>query len=289
MLTLSFISSALAGAMPTCSVTEANAGAHGTWSVLAKVDSDGVDDADLGYTSAGARVATAFGGTEDVDLCPAGDPLAGADLPVRRIGLIAVDIDPDEIGGSCPSHSYARGEGVVEGVAQVEPKAFAASASARARMDVDAENAATISVDAGAGSRFSSSWQYRSTGSNTRLSGTIAVTLADAGGGARLSLPGIARIEAWNGMVDAWIRRGSSYEHVYGPAPMSFDVSVVTQGRSGSLCGAGSASLGAVAEDGAGGIDEVTEIAFALTPVGTEDPFDHTPHDAPIFDLCSCQ
>lgn len=288
MLSLLLLTSAHAGTTPTCSITEANAGAHATWSVLAKVDGDGVDDNDAGYTNATARIATAFGDSEAVDLCPAGDSLGGAGLAVRRLGLIAIDIDPDDIGGSCPATSYARGEGVVEGTAQIEPRAFAASATVRARVDVQADNAAAISVDAGAGSRFSSVWQYRSSGSNTRLAGTIGVSLADATGGARLSLPGIARIDAWNGVVDAWVRRGAEYEHVVGPAPMRLDVSVVTQGRSGSVCGAGSASLGAVAEDGAGGIDAASQISFILTPIGTEEAFDRSPHDAPIFDLCTC-
>ncbi len=289
MLTLFYVSMAVAGTMPTCSYTEASAGAHASWSVLGKVDGSGVDDADVGYGTATARVATAFGGSEELDLCPAGDPLGGAGLAVRRLGLIAVDIDPSEIGGSCPSVSYARGEGVVEGIARVEPRAFAASATARGRMAVDADNAATISVDTGAGSRFSGVWQYRSGGPNTRLEGTIEVSLADATSGARLSLPGIARIDAWNGNVDAWIRRGDTYEHVVGPAPMRFDVSVVTQGRGGSICGNGSASVGALAEDGVGGIDAAAGVQFVLTPYGSEDDFDRTPRDAPVFDLCTCQ
>jgi hypothetical protein len=288
MILLALTASALAGGFTTCSVTDATAGAHGSWSVLASVDSDGVESADSGFTSAQARIATAFGDSTTVDLCPAGDPLAGIDLPVRRLGLIAVDVDPTALGNACPASSWARAEGVVEGLASVEPKAMAASATARAHLAIDADNVASISVDAGAGARWGSSWLYRSTGMNTRLVGTIEVTLADAQGGARINLPGLARVDAWDGQVDAWVRHGDRYEHVVGPAPMHLDVSVVMQGRGGSVCGGGSASLGSVADDSVDGIDVGSSIQFSLVPEGTTDPVDDVPRDAPVFDLCTC-
>lgn len=290
MLVSLLVSTVFAGGFTTCSVTDASAGAHATWQVLTRTDGDGMNDARTGYTSATARVATAFGDTEQVDLCPAGDALAGVDLPVRRLGLIAIEVDPELLGeGSCPAISWARGEGVVEGSAQVDPRGLAATLRARSTVRLDADNVATISADAGAGARFTSNWQYRSNGPNTRLDGTIEVSLAEAESGARLNLPGFAKVEAWDGRVDAWLRVGDRYEHVSGMAPMTLRFSTVAAGRGGGFCGGGSASMGAVATDSDGSLETEATLAFAVVTTGTTDAADRTPHTAPAFDLCGCQ
>lgn len=290
LVPLLLASTVFAGGFTTCSVTDASAGAHATWQVLAATDSDGVDDAHGGYTSATARVATAFGDSETVDLCPAGDPLAGIDLPVRRLGLIAVDVDPEDLGsGACPSVSWARGEGVVEGSVDVDPRGLSAVLRARSTVRLEADNAATITADAGAGARFTSTWQYRSNGPNTRLDGTVEVSLADAEAGARLNLPGFAKVEAWDGRVDAWLRDGETYTHVTGMAPMTLRFSTVSAGRGGSFCGGGSTNMGAVATDDDGSLETESSLSFVIVPTGTTDPADHTPHTSPTFDLCTCQ
>lgn len=278
-MTLVLVSQALAGTYQLCAATESSASTNGRWQVLTEGDQDGRTDLRRGTTNSAAGVSARYGERREVDLCSGADRMGGITL---RGTTQMIEVRP----GTCTAAVAAEGEGTAQGAGYASSREIRGGASGEAWARGLVENAASIGVDAGGGGTFDGEWSWRVSGPNARLAGFVEVTALEAYAGASLNVPGLAYVEAWDGMVDAWVRQGDRYVRYTGAAPVRLEIDTVVGGRVGRVCAGGSATAGVrVADDeaaGASGID------FALTPSATRDAPDRVTGEAPEFLECGC-
>lgn len=278
-MTLLLVAHAWAGTFQLCAATESSASTNGRWQVLTDGDQDGRTDLRHGTTNSASGVAARYGERREADLCSDEDRMGGITL---RGTTQMIEVRP----GTCTADMVAEGEGTAQGGAYASARGIRAGASGEAWARGFAENAASIGVDAGGGGTFDSEWSWRVSGPNARFTGYVEVTALEAYAGASLNVPGLVYVEAWDGVVDAWVRQGERYERYTGPAPVRFEIDTVVSGRSGRLCAGGSATAGVRVSDGettgASGID------FAVAPSATTDAPDRLVGEAPEFQECGC-
>lgn len=278
-MSILLVSQALAGTYQLCAATESSASTNGRWQVLTDADQDGRTDLRRGTTNSAAGVSARYGERRDEDLCSDADRMGGITL---RGTTKMIEVKP----GTCTAEIVADGEATALGGAYASAREMRAGASGEAWARGYSENAASIGVDAGGGGTFDSEWTWRVGGPNTRLRGFVEVTALEAYAGASLNLPGLAYVEAWDGVVDAWVRRGDRYERYTGAAPVRLEIDTIVGGKSGRLCAGGSATSGVrVADDEATG---ASAIDFAVAPYGTSEPAHGVTGEVPEFLACGC-
>lgn len=289
MLTILLVAPLFAGTARVCSETEANASLNGAWSLLGKDDRDGDTVIREGVTLARSSLDLQLGGERAEDLCPADDPMGSMDAP--RFELLEVELPKpggEAARGGCYTRALAQAIGHAEGEAFVNPNRIHARATGQATMDLRAANSGRIDVDGGGGAAFLGEWTYRSGGPNTLVTGTVTISLADAYAGVWVNVPGLVYVESWEGRVNAWYRQGDRYERYEGPAPVTLEVETVRAGRAGSVCGSGSTSIGALADEATSGFSSSSSLEFEFNVA----PSQHVPHlvegDTPPFAPCGC-
>lgn len=280
---LIYVALASAGVWSVCSATESTSSANGGWTIVEARDSDGGVDVDRGTYSASSSVVRRFSARREEDLCKASDGVGGA---TRRwtAGMISIDSLP--VGGSCNASIWADGYVDAGSRATVSPAELAGSVVAHSVTKAEAANTGDISVDGGGGSSFSATWAWSVAGRNAEVDGTVVVDSQSAYNGASLEIPGWAWVQAYDGEVDAWVRRGSTWEHVTGTAPLSIEFGAITAAR-GEVCAqatATAASSARVGETAAGG----SGIHFTMDTVRSSDTVDVRPAGGPTFAPCGC-
>ena len=202
-------------------------------------------------------------------MCDAKDGVGGA---TRRWSpqMIAVDSIPGE--GTCVATIWADGYVDTGSTAQVAPTQLATSATGHAVTRAEAGNTGTIGVDGGGGAE---------------VAGTVTVDTLAAYNGATLDIPGWASVQAYDGAVDGWVRRGSRWEHVSGVAPLKIEFGATTPHR-GEVCASGTASSGSSAQPGQASVGGAG-IRFAMDAVRSSKALDASPMGGPAFEPCSCE
>lgn len=279
---LLFIALASAGTWNICSSAEATSSVNAGWTIFDVRDADGARSIDNGSTYASTSLVRRWQPRRDQDLCDASDGMGGLTHRVDSV-LVAVDSLPGE--GACMASIWGDAYGDVGSEAVVKPNQIAANVQGHAVTTADAGNTGTIGVDGGGGARFAAEWAWAQSGP-ADVAGVVDVAASAAYNGASLDIPGWAKVDAYDGVVDAWVRRGSEWIHVTGSAPMQIEFGATVAGR-GQVCAVGSATSGAHAEPGgqnAGG----SGIGFSLTPVRSTGPVDVRPVGGPEFDPCGC-
>lgn len=280
---LLFASLAQAGVWNVCAATEATASVNAGWTIVEVRDADDASDTDKGVFNASSSVVRRFQPSREEDFCKATDGLGGA---TRRwtTEMISIDMVPGQ--NSCPTTIWGDAYGDTGSRASVEPYKIAGMATGHAVTTADAGNTGTISVDGGGGAGFVAEWIWQVPGSVAAVEGVIEIDDSSAYNGATLDIPGWAQVDAYDGMVDAWVRRGSEWVHLTGPAPMDIEFGA-NVGSRGSVCAAGKATSGSQAQPGeasAGG----SGIHFTLDSVRVATPADAMPTDGPEFEPCGC-
>lgn len=280
---LIYVALASAGVWSVCSTTEATSSANGGWTIVELRDSDGGVDTDRGTYGASSSVVRRFEARRDEDLCQASDGVGGA---TRRWtpGLIAVDALPT--GGSCKASIWAEGYVDAGSRARVAANELAGSVIGHAVTRAEAANTGDISVDGGGGASFTAQWAWSVPGRTAEVDGTVVVDAQSAYNGASLEIPGWAWVQAYDGEVDAWVRRGAEWVHVTGAAPLNIEFGAVTPAR-GEVCAQATATAGSASRAGdsaAGG----SGIHFTIDTVRTSDAVHTAPGAGPTFAPCGC-
>ncbi len=284
---LLIVTLAQAGTWPICAQTETAATVNGGWSLVEQRSSDGDDDSHRGTWYSEAEVSMSFGGRRDENYCASDDGLMGL---TRRwtSDMVAVVGLPGAAEGACEAAIWASGRASGSARAEVDVSRMTAYARGSAVTTADADNVADISVDAGGGARFTGQWAWRvGQARNAEVVGSVVVGQAAAYAGASLEVPGWARVDTWDGEVDAWVRRGDTWVHVEGSAPMTLSFGAVVAAR-GTVCATGSATSGSQAAAGEGGAGGAA-ISFSMDPVATASVTDAVPVDGPEFGACGCE
>jgi hypothetical protein len=276
------ISLAAAGTWNICSATEATASVNAGWTIYDVRDVDGDRAADHGTFSASTSLVRRWQPRHEEDLCDHTDGMGGLTLRTTT-AMVAVDALPGE--GSCPATVWGDAYGDIGSQATVTANRIGARVEGHAVTSADAGNTGTIGVDGGGGARFTSEWAWSLPGA-ADVSGTVDVEASAAYNGATLDIPGWAQVDAYDGAVDAWVRRGAEWVHVTGTAPMTIPFGALVPGR-GQVCATGSATSGAHAEPG-GQNTGGAGIRFTFDPVRGAGPVDARPTDGPEFDHCGC-
>ncbi len=281
---LILISLAAASAWNVCAATEAVSSANAGWTIVEARDTDGVDSAKRGTFSATSSTVRRFQPRREEDMCDAKDGVGGA---TRRWSpqMIAVDSIPGE--GTCVATIWADGYVDTGSTAQVAPTQLAASATGHAVTRAEAGNTGTIGVDGGGGASFSAKWEWAVPGGGAEVAGTVTVDTLAAYNGATLDIPGWASVQAYDGAVDGWVRRGSRWEHVSGVAPLKIEFGATTPHR-GEVCASGTASSGSSAQPGQASVGGAG-IRFAMDAVRSSKALDASPMGGPAFEPCSCE
>ncbi|MSQ03560.1 MAG: hypothetical protein EXR71_17005 [Myxococcales bacterium] len=281
---LSFISMAAASAWNVCAATEAVSSANAGWTIVEERDTDGAGSARHGTFSATSATVRSFQPRREEDMCDAKDGVGGA---TRRWSpqLIAVDSLPGE--GTCVATIWADGYVDSGSTAQIEPTRLAASATGHAVTRSEAGNTGTIGVDGGGGASFSAQWEWGVPGAGAEIVGTVAVDAVAAYNGATLEIPGWASVQAYDGTVAGWVRRGAKWVQVAGVAPLDIAFGATTVSR-GEVCASGNASSGSSAQPGQASVGGAG-IRFVMDAVPSARSLDASPLGGPVFEPCSCQ
>jgi hypothetical protein len=202
--------------------------------------------------------------------------------------MVSVDMDPSALGGSCPVMTRASASGQVGGEVRFGMGAIDVEARGGVQVDMSGENTGSIDADAGSGGSFEALWRYSVPTTSARVQGNIVIDLEDAYAGVNLNMPGVARIHAWDGYVDAWIRRGDRFMHIEGQAPMILEVDYIAP-RAGELCAAGNASVGSFGDERTGLLYRQSSLKMHLEVVQSEESVDRLVGDVPRFERCGCQ
>ncbi len=275
---------ALAGVWNVCSATEATASANAGWTIVEVRDSDGGQDVQRGTYTANSSLVRRFEARRDEDLCNATDGVGGA---TRRwtSELIAVDALP--VGGSCKTSIWAEGYVDAGGRAKVTPYEISGSVVGHSVTRAAAGNTGVMSVDGGGGAAFVAEWDWQVPGRTAEVAGTVVVDAQSAYNGSSLQIPGWATVEAFDGKVDAWLRRGGAWVHVTGEAPMNLEFGAISVPR-GRVCAQATTSSGAQSQVGESGIGG-SGIHFTMDTVRSTAAIDATPMSGPTFDECGCE
>lgn len=276
------LSLAAAGTWNVCSTTEATASVNAGWTIYDERDVDGDRATDAGTYSSSTSLVRRWQPRRDEDFCSHADGMGGLTLR-SSTAMVAVDALPGE--GSCPATIWADAYGDIGSAAVVTPNRISGKVEGHAVTTADAGNTGVIGVDGGGGARFTSTWAWSMSGV-ADVGGVIEVAASAAYNGASLDLPGWAQVDAYDGEVDAWVRRGGEWVHVTGSAPMRIPFGATVAGR-GQVCASGSATSGAHAEPG-GQSTGGAGISFTFDPVRTVGPVDPRPSGGPGFDPCGC-
>lgn len=289
MLTLLLAAPLFAAPNRLCAATEASVTANGSWEVLGRRDRDNAMGQQQGEDAATAQAPIAFGADRTDDLCPAGDPMGGITLPGRG-DLVEVALpQPGQAVEGCVATGSAHATGTVTGAATVEKRRIAGTAKGGAEIATRASNGGAMDVDGGGGGSFVGQWDWRVKGQNTRLTGTVDVTVDPTYGNAWLSVPGLLFVQTHDGKVEAWVRGKDGWSRQEGASPMKIQVDAVLPGRMGAVCASGRASVGGKGDLASGGFKGGSSLALALEPVATEDAASPETGDAPKdVPACGC-
>jgi len=279
---LLLVTLATAGTWNICSTTEATASINAGWTVFDDRNVDGDRALDRGTYSAATSIVRRWQPRHDADLCDHSDGMGGM---THRLDSALVEIDALPGEGTCPVAVWANGYSDAGSSALVSPDALSARVTGHAVTSADAGNTATIGVDGGGGASFEAQWLYTGAGT-TRFNGVIDVDASASYNGASLDIPGWAQVDAYDGRVDAWVRRDDQWVHVVGEAPLKIEFGARVSARTG-VCAMGSTTSGAHAQPGGQGTGGAG-IGFTITPVRAQGAPDVRPRGGPEFEECGC-
>ena len=279
---------AFAGTSRVCSVSQSTSQVNGSWDLLDEGDFFGTSLEEKSAGPSRTNLPVSILQEREVDMCPKYDPYGGL-LEANRSGfeMVAVNVDLDEIGGSCPVLTRAGASGMVGGEVHFGMGAIDVETKGGVQLDLTGENTGRINADAGGGGTFDALWRYNVTSETARVQGTILVDIEQAYSGINLNVPDIALVHAWDGMVDAWVRQGEEFVHITGPAPQVLEIDYVAP-RSGEICATGGSSVGGFGseQDGLLYLNAVMKMHIEITP--TDAPEDRMVGVGPRFGRCSC-
>ncbi len=280
----------------TCARTSASANANVRWDVLEQRGKDGDRQAQEGELTASTELKRIWSWEKSADLCRTDAPLHALIAAGTRMYEVALPAGVPGAGAptatpgpaSCLTTSRARVEGSAQSAVELDADAIRARAVGRTDVNIVSENNAVVDTDWGAGTHFATVWAYRHKSPATAVEATVTIELSETYAGARVEVPELFQLIAWEGVVEGWVRDGDHYTRVRQPAPVTLTARANFPGKSGDVCLRGSVSSGAQGDRLAGRLSGVGIVDVRVT-VG---PTEHFPAsiegELPEFDPCGC-
>ncbi len=281
----------LAGApslVRTCARTSASANANVRWDVLEQRGKDGDRQVQDGELAASTELKRTWSWEKSADLCRTDDPITALIAAGTRMYEVNLPGSTAPTSAACSTTSRARVDGSAQSAVELDANALRVRAVGRTDVAIVSENNAIVDTDWGAGAHFATVWAYQHKSAATAVEATVTVELSTAYAGARIEVPELLQLTAWEGTVEGWVRDGDHYTHVQQPAPATFTARANFPGRSGSVCMRGNVSSGAQGDRLAGRLSGAGIVDLRVT-VG---PTEHFPAsiegELPEFDPCGC-
>lgn len=277
----------------TCARTSASANANVRWDVLEQRGKDGDRQQQDGELAASTELKRTWAWEKSADLCRTDDPLNALIAAGTRMYEVALPATVAGVGAaagptSCGTTSRARVEGSARSAVELDADAIRARVVGRTDVDIVSENNAIVDTDWGAGADFATVWAYRHKSPATAVEATVTMELSDAYAGARVEVPELFQLTAWEGVVEGWVRDGDHYTRVQQRAPVTLTARANFPGKAGDVCLRGNVSAGAQGDRLAGRLSGVGILDVRVT-VG---PTEHFPAsiegELPEFEPCGC-